>query len=141
MQRNPLIAFCVGIFLLAGCAGDGPPVITHYQISTSPLAREHVYYTEVKTSSGSTIGAIHHVDANGESTLLHGTADKAFWKDFTLALVGLGGQVGAAAVYGVSIKAAKTAISNTVTTTANPTNTNTNSGPCNESGGGDLTEC
>ena len=99
-----------------------------------------MYYTEVKTSSGSTIGAIHHVDANGKSSLLHGTADKAFWKEVILALTGVAGQVGAAAVYGVSIDAAKTIIKNTVTTTANPTNTNTNKN-CNEFDTGNLQNC
>ncbi|MBI2109532.1 MAG: hypothetical protein HYT93_05220 [Parcubacteria group bacterium] len=137
MKIRRIAVLCVAL-LLAGCVGGGndPPKIYHTQIAEE-IKPNSVYYTEVKTSSDATLGVIWHVDLQGNSTVLQQGVDRAFWKDFTLALVGLGGQVGAAAVHGISFKAAKTAITNTVTTT----NTNSNSGPCNETGGGDLTGC
>lgn len=111
------------VLFLPGCAlrgGDDPPKISHHQISGAPLQRESVYYTQVNTSSDATIGAIYHVNSQGEATLLATNVDRAFWKDFVLALTGVAGNVGAAAIHGISFPAAKTAIN------ATATNTNTN---------------
>ena len=63
---------------------------------------------------------------------------KKFWKEFVLALapalIGAAGQVGAAAVHGISMPAAKNAIS--ATSTANPT-----AKVCTEGGSGDIIKC
>ena len=94
------------------------------------------------------MGAIYHINVDGGSTILATNVDRAFWKDFVIALTGTAGNIAASAIHGISFPAAKTAINATTTggmATASPTvtntNTNTNSGPCNEAGGGDLTGC
>ena len=124
----------VAALLLLGACADHVPKIHHSQISSEALERERVYFTQVETSSDSTMGAIYHINSEGQATLLATNVDKAFWKDLTIELLKAGARIGSSAVFGVSIPAAKTAIS--TTSTANPT-----AKVCTEAGAGDLDGC
>ncbi len=138
MAMGRFVAFCLAAFLLAGCAASKPELY-HSRISKGPLLREQVFYTQVKTSSGATMGAIYHINAQGKATLLATNVDEAFWKKFVLMLTGAVGQVGAAAIHGISFPAAKTAINAAATNTNS--NTATGGKVCTESGAGDVTGC
>ncbi|MDP3725851.1 MAG: hypothetical protein Q8R36_01495 [bacterium] len=132
-RASGILGLAAALSLLGACAGDKPEIY-HNQITEKSLLREQVFYTQVKTSSDATMGAIYHINAKGEATLLATNVDEAFWKDLTLELLRAGAQVGSSAVFGVSIPAAKNAIS--ATSTANPT-----AKVCTEAGGGNLTGC
>ncbi len=140
-RRLRTAILCAAAALLLGaCAGE--PKFYHSKISDEPLEREFVYYSQVKTSSDSTMGVIYHVNAKGDITPLASNVDEAFWKRFVLALTGVAGQVGAAAIHGISFPRAQSTVS-AVASGNTTTNTNTATGGkvCTESGAGDLTGC
>lgn len=97
------------------------------------LERGYLYFVEAKGSSD--IGAIlyrnENANTNDEIVVIATGVTRAFWQEFILALTGAASNVGAAAVYGISIpkmRSTVSAVAGGSTTTATGTggsNTNT----------------
>ena len=129
-----MMALCAAL-LMGGCAGT-----TEFIVHSFPALSPGVHYVE---TSGNVnvpgMGAIVYVKKESEEgppivTLVNGISPN-IWQQVLPALVSAGGFIAGNAVHGVSLKAAQTAVSTTVSSTA------TGGKVCTESGSGDLAGC
>jgi len=136
MTARRVLALSLIFVLLGGCAGN--PDNIKVAVKMMLLAKDMpagLYYNQVAGGFNfmplNTIFYKHEkVKADGSDiTILISSASPEFWSEVGKILTGGLLKVGEAAVYGVSIEAAKTAISQASTTTGgSSTNTNTSTG-------------
>lgn len=143
-MRVRVIALCAALFI-GGCG------TTEFIVHSFPALPSGIHYVE---TSGNVnvpgMGAIVYVKKESEEgppvvTLVNGISPN-IWQQVLPALISAGGFVAGNAVHGLSLKAAQTAVSTTVSAqggTATNTNSNTATGGkvCTEAGSGDITGC
>lgn len=135
------LVFFTALLFLGGCAGKTELFVQSFTKAYGEELRPgHIYHIEASGNINVPgMGAIVYVKKESEEgppvTVLVNGISPNIWQKIIPALVEAGGFIAGNAVYGVSIKAAKTAISNSVSATA------TGGKVCNESGSGDIEGC